>query len=108
MAHGGDELRARVQSLLNLQALRKPLEAERLTAEQAKRAALRVTFERDVAPSMVEHVLADGTESLMADAGTRRDAVALFAEYQILIDRLLAKAPGDRYQSAHDLLPGNM
>ena len=75
-----DELRARVQSLLNLQALRHTLEAERLTAEQAKRAALRVTFERYVAPSVVEHILADGAASFMADAGTRRDAVALFAD----------------------------
>lgn len=31
---------------------------------------------------------------------------ASLSEYQILIDRLLAKAPGDRYPSAHDLLPG--
>ena len=75
-----DELRARVRSLLKLQALRRMLEAERLAAEQAKQAALRVTFERYVAPSVVEQILAGGAESLMADAGARREAVALFAD----------------------------
>ncbi len=78
-----DELRARVRSLLKLQAARKALEAEQLAKEQEKRAALRHTFERYVSPSVVEQVLQQGESggaSFMADAGSRRDAVALFAD----------------------------
>ncbi len=77
-----DELRARVRSLLKLQAVRRELEAEQLAKEQEKRAALRHTFERYVSPSVVEQVLqqSDSGRSFMADAGSRRDAVALFAD----------------------------
>lgn len=78
-----DELRARVRSLLRLQAARKALETEQLAKEQEKRAALRHTFERYVSPSVVEQVLQQGdggAASFMADAGSRRDAVALFAD----------------------------
>ena len=77
-----DELRARVRSLLKLQAVRRALEAEQLSKEQEKRAALRHTFERYVSPSVIEQVLQQGDSggSFMADAGSRRDAVALFAD----------------------------
>ena len=77
-----DELRARVRSLLKLQAAHRALEAEQLAQEQAKRAALRHTFERYVSPSVVEQVLQQTGSggSFMADAGSRRDAAVLFAD----------------------------
>lgn len=75
-----DELRARVLSLLKLQTVRKALEQERLANEKGKRAAMRQTFERYVAPNVVEQILSEGGNAFMAHNGERRDAVALFAD----------------------------
>jgi class 3 adenylate cyclase len=75
-----DELRARVRSLLELQAAHRALEAERLAHEQQKQAAMRQAFERYVSPKVVEKILADGGQAFMAHNSQRRDAVALFAD----------------------------
>jgi adenylate cyclase len=76
-----DELRARVHSLLKLRDARQALEQEQLAAEQAKRAAMRRTFERYVSPSVVEQILKSGGKAFDGDGGAeRRDVVALFAD----------------------------
>ena len=75
-----DELRARVHSLLKLRDARQALEQEQLAAEQAKRAAMRRTFERYVSPSVVEQILNTGGKAFDDGGGERRDVVALFAD----------------------------
>lgn len=75
-----DELRARVHSLLKLRDARQALEREQLATEEAKRAAMRRTFERYVSPNVVEQILYAGGKAFEDGAGERRDVVALFAD----------------------------
>lgn len=75
-----DELRARVTSLLQLQATRRELEDTRMANAAAQHATLRRTFERYVAPQVVEQILAQGGDPFGDGAGTRFDAVVLFAD----------------------------
>ena len=50
-------------------------------AQEAERhATLRRTFERYVAPQVVEQILAQGADPFAEEAGARHDAVALFAD----------------------------
>lgn len=76
-----EELLARVNSLVRLNHARKALAQQRLQLETAKTERMRATFERYVAPSLVEQILhsADAGSALMQ---TRRvqDAVAMFAD----------------------------
>jgi adenylate cyclase len=75
-----DELRARVHSLLKLRDARQALEREQLATEEAKRAAMRRTFERYVSPNVVEQILNAGGRAFDDGGGERRDVVALFAD----------------------------
>ena len=75
-----DELRARVASLLKLQAARKALEHERSLIEEAKRAAIQQAFERYVSPGVVEQILNTGDNAFLQNNDSRRDVVALFAD----------------------------
>ncbi len=75
-----DELRARVASLLKLQAARKALEHERSRIEEAKRAAIQQAFERYVSPGVVEQILQTGDNAFLQNNESRRDVVALFAD----------------------------
>jgi adenylate cyclase len=76
-----EELLARVNSLVRLSFARKALAQERLQLERAKTERLRATFERYVAPSLVEQILRspDNGSALLE---TRRvdNAVAMFAD----------------------------
>ena len=76
-----EELLARVNSLVRLSFARKALARERLQVEVAKTERMRATFERYVAPSLVEQILRspDAGSALLE---TRRvdDAVAMFAD----------------------------
>ncbi len=76
-----EELLARVHSLVSLSVARKALVQERLQVERAKTHRMRTTFERYVAPSLVEQILGspDAGSALLE---TRRvdDAVAMFAD----------------------------
>ena len=75
-----DELRARVASLLKLQAARKALEHERSLIEEAKRVAIQQAFERYVSPGVVEQILNTGDNAFLQNNDSRRDVVALFAD----------------------------
>jgi adenylate cyclase len=76
-----EELLARVNSLVRLSFARKALAQEHLQLEQAKTERMRATFERYVAPSLVEQILStpDAGSTLLE---TRRvdNAVAMFAD----------------------------
>lgn len=76
-----EELLARVNSLVRLSVARKALAQERLQVEKSRTEHLRATFERYVAPSLVQQILSrpDAGSALME---TRRvdDAVAMFAD----------------------------
>jgi len=76
-----EELLARVNSLVRLNRARKALEKERLEAEAAKVERMRATFERYVAPSLVERILhnPDASSALM-EARRVEDVVAMFAD----------------------------
>lgn len=76
-----EELLARVNSLVRLSFARKALEQQRLQVEMSKTDRMRATFERYVAPSLVEQILSspDSGATLLE---TRRvdDVVAMFAD----------------------------
>lgn len=76
-----EELLARVNSLVRLSLARKALEQQRLQVEMSKTDRMRATFERYVAPSLVEQILSspDSGATLLE---TRRvdDVVAMFAD----------------------------
>ncbi len=76
-----EELLARVNSLVRLSFARKALAQERLQLERAKTERLRSTFERYVAPALVERILGS-PDSGSALLETRRvdNAVAMFAD----------------------------
>ena len=75
-----DELRARVASLLKLQAAHRALDHERRLVEEAKRAAIQQAFERYVSPGVVEQILRTGDNAFTQNNENRRDVVALFAD----------------------------
>lgn len=76
-----EELLARVHSLVRLNLARKALAQERLDAEQAKTDRMRTTFERYVAPALVEQILSSpGAGSALMQARRVDDAVAMFAD----------------------------
>jgi class 3 adenylate cyclase/CheY-like chemotaxis protein len=77
-----DELIARTRSLLRLNHARRGLEAARLELEISKRQAIRRTFERYVAPNLVEEILSTPglTDQTLVDQQTRVDAVVMFAD----------------------------
>ena len=75
-----DELRARVASLLKLQAARKALDHERSLIEEAKRTAIQQAFERYVSPGVVGQILQTGNNAFLQNNENRRDVVALFAD----------------------------
>lgn len=76
-----EELLARVNSLVRLSFARKALEQQRLQVEMSKTDRMRATFERYVAPSLVEQILGspDSGATLLE---TRRvdNVVAMFAD----------------------------
>ena len=76
-----EELLARVNSLVRLNVARKALAQERLHVEMAKTEHMRSTFERYVAPSLVEQIL-DSPDAGSALLQARRvdNAVAMFAD----------------------------
>jgi class 3 adenylate cyclase len=75
-----DELRARVASLLKLQAARKALDHERSLIEESKRTAIQQAFERYVSPGVVGQILQTGNNAFLQNNENRRDVVALFAD----------------------------
>jgi class 3 adenylate cyclase len=76
-----EELLARVHSLVRLNFARKALAQERLLAEKSKTDRMRATFERYVAPSLVEQILSSpGAGSALMEARRVDDAVAMFAD----------------------------
>lgn len=76
-----EELLARVNSLVKLNLARKALERERLQLEMAKTERLRSTFERYVAPSLVEQILrSPDTGSALLQTRRVDNAVAMFAD----------------------------
>lgn len=76
-----EELLARVHSLIRLNRARKALAMERLDAEAAKVEHMHATFERYVAPALVERILRnpDGGSALM-EARRVENVVAMFAD----------------------------
>jgi adenylate cyclase len=76
-----EELLARVNSLVRLTQARKALEHERLAAEAAKTERMRSTFERYMAPKLVEQILST-PEAGSGFLKARRldDVCALFAD----------------------------
>ena len=76
-----EELLARVNSLVRLTFARKALAQERLQVEMAKTERLRSTFERYVAPSLVEQILCSlHTASALLETRRVENAVAMFAD----------------------------
>lgn len=76
-----EELLARVNSLVRLTHARKALESERLATEAAKVERMRATFERYMAPKLVEQILRtpEGSSGLL-EARRLGDVCALFAD----------------------------
>lgn len=76
-----EELLARVNSLVRLSFARKALAQERLQVEMAKTERMRSTFERYVAPSLVEQILSSpDTASALLETRRVESAVAMFAD----------------------------
>lgn len=76
-----EELLARVNSLVQLPVARKALQCERLAAEAAKTERMRSTFERYMAPKLVEQILSTPKASSgFLEARRVEDVCALFAD----------------------------